>query len=289
MAPGLCAGLGGCHAALLDPAGPVARSERLILLDALAIMLAIVIPVIVATCAFAWWFRAGNPRARRLPHWAYSGRIEILVWSVPTLVVMFLGGIAWTGSRDLDPAHPLPARVPPLEIQVVALDWKWLFIYPHEGIAALNLLRVPAGTPLRLRVTSASVLNVFFVPRLGTMLYCMNGMAGELNLQADRPLRTFGLSAMFSGDGFPTMQFPVEVLAPGAFAAWVTQSRGHGPPLDERSYRLLLRQSADVPPGTYGGVAPGLFDAIVLQRLPPGEGPVQRAGGARAVGGGLGS
>src|ERR1700722_1281837 len=145
----LTALLGGCNG-VLDPQGPVGAGERLILLDALAIMLAIVVPVIVATLAVAWWFRSSNPRARYLPDWEFSGRIELVVWSIPALVIMFLGGLAWISSHDLDPAKPLPAgTVRPLEVEVVSLDWKWLFIYPDQGIASVNELVTPVGTPLR--------------------------------------------------------------------------------------------------------------------------------------------
>ncbi len=167
VAWGLVAMLGGCRG-VLDPQGPVGAGEKLILLDALGIMLVIVVPVIVATLAFAWWFRASNLRARHLPDWSFSGRIELVVWSIPALVIMFLGGLAWISSHDLDPARPLPAgKVQPLEVDVVSLDWKWLFIYPDQGVASVNELVAPVGAPLRLRLTSGSVMTAFFVPQLG--------------------------------------------------------------------------------------------------------------------------
>src|SRR6201999_3498968 len=142
---------------VLDPQGPVAHSERLILLDATAIMLAVIVPVIIAILAVAWWFRAGNKRAIYRPNWAYSGRLEFIVWSIPALVVLFLGGIGWVSSHDLDPKKPLAADQSPamgqaLEIQVVSLDWKWLFIYPDQGIAGVNRLVVPAGRPVHFRL-----------------------------------------------------------------------------------------------------------------------------------------
>jgi cytochrome o ubiquinol oxidase subunit II len=261
----------------------VSSAERIILLDAVAIMLAIIVPVIVATLAVAWWFRSANRRARRRPDFVYSGRIELIIWSIPTLVVIFLGGIAWISSHELDPARPLAvqslparsasARARPLTVQVVALDWKWLFIYPDQGIASVNRLVVPAGVPLHLRLTSATVWNVFWVPQLGSMLYCMRGMAGTLWLEASRPGVYYGESAMISGDGFAGMHFDTDAVAPDAFAAWVRTARGAGAALDEHAYRGLLRQSMSVRPYTYRSVQPGLFDAIVLQKLPPGEGP----------------
>jgi cytochrome o ubiquinol oxidase subunit II len=266
--------LAGCHTAVLSPAGPVSAGERVILLDSLAIMLAIVIPTIVATLAFAYWFRATNKRARYLPQWAYSGRLELLVWSVPALVIFFLGGIAWISAHLLDPAEPLKSAERPLEVEVVSLDWKWLFIYPEQHVASVNRLTVPVGVPLSLKITSASVFNVFFVPQLGSEIYSMYGMTSRLNLQADRPGVYFGLSAHFSGDGFPGMAFDVHAVSTQEFADWVAGTRRDGPVLDDAAYRELLRQSQDVKPYTYRAVRAHLFNDIVEQRLPAGEGPV---------------
>ena len=266
--------LQGCSGGLLSPVGPVGLAERTILLNSVAIMLAIVVPVILATLAFAWWFRASNTRARYLPTFEYSGRIELIIWSIPALVVFFLGGIAWISSHDLDPARPLPSSQQPLEVDVVSLDWKWLFIYPGQGVASVNQLIAPVGVPLHLRITSASVLNVFFVPRLGSEIYAMNGMTSQLNLQADEPGRYHGLAAHFSGDGFSDMDFEVHAVTPAQFSGWAANARAAGEPtLDEASYRQLLVQTQNVKPYTYRAVLPGLFDAIVNQKLPPGLGP----------------
>jgi len=265
--------LTGCHLAVLSPAGPVSAAERTILLDALAIMLAIVVPTLIATLAFAWWFRASNTQARRLPTWAYSGRLELIVWSIPALVVFFLGGVAWIGAHDLDPARPLDSSIKPLEVQVVSLDWKWLFIYPEQGIGSINRLVVPSGVPLHFRITSASVFNVFFVPRLGSEIYSMYGMTTQLNLLADQPGLYSGLSAHFSGDGFSDMSFDVQAITLEQFSAWTDMVGRSGPVLDEAAYRNLLRQSREVKPYTYRTVPGGLFDDIVMQKLPAGEGP----------------
>lgn len=266
-------GLQGCSGGVLDPAGPVGHAERTILLNSLAIMLAIVIPVILATLAFAWWFRASNSKARYLPTWAYSGRIELIVWSIPALVVFFLGGIAWIGSHQLDPAEPLPSHHKPLEVDVVALDWKWLFIYPQAGVASVNQLVAPVDVPLQLHITSASVLNVFFVPRLGSEIYAMNGMLSQLNLEADQVGVYQGLAAHFSGDGFSDMGFEVHAVTEQQFDDWTTGARAQGNTLDDTSYRLLLQQSQKVQPYTYRAVQANLFNAILTQQLPPGAGP----------------
>jgi cytochrome o ubiquinol oxidase subunit 2 len=269
--------LEGCRAAVLSPAGPIGAADRTILLDALAIMLAIVVPTILAILAFAWWFRDSNTHARRQPTLTYSGRIELIVWSIPALVVFFLGGIAWIGSQLLDPARPLSSSDKPLEIQVVSLDWKWLFIYPEQGVASMNSLVAPAGVPLHFRITSASVFNVFFVPKLGSEIYSMYGMTTQLNLQADRPGIYPGLSAHFSGDGFSDMAFDLRAVTAEQFSAWATAAGASGPVLDEAAYRDLLRQSENIKPYTYRSVRPGLFDAIVMQRLAPGDGPESTA------------
>ena len=265
--------LEGCRTAVLSPAGPIGAANRTILLDALVIMLAIVVPTILAILAFAWWFRDSNPRARRQPGFTYSGRVELIVWSIPALVVFFLGGIAWIGSQLLDPARPIASHVKPLEIQVVSLDWKWLFIYPEQGVASMNYLVAPVGVPLHFRITSASVFNVFFVPRLGSEIYTMYGMTTQLNLQADRPGTYPGLSAQFSGDGFSDMAFDLRAVTAEEFSAWTAATGASGPVLDEAGSRGLLKQSQNVKPYTYRSVEPDLFDAIVMQRLPPGEGP----------------
>ena len=276
--------LAGCGRAQLQPAGPVSAAERKILLDSVVIMLAIVVPTIVATLGVAWWYRASNSRARRQPHFVYSGRVELIVWSIPALVIIFLGGIAWISSHDLDPAQPLASKSAPVEIQVVSLDWKWLFIYPKLGIASVNRLVVPVGVPLHLTVTSASVWNVFWVPQLGSMLYCMNGMAGILYLQADRPGVYRGESAMISGDGFADMHFDTDAMSQDQYDAWVASTRSAGPALDDAGYRELLQQSVPPHPYTYSSVRPGLFADIVMQKLPAGYGPNGSVPNAHPVG-----
>ncbi len=279
--------LSGCRYDVFDAKGPVGRADALITLDALVIMLAIVIPTMIATLAFAWWFRASNTRARYLPEWSYSGRLELLVWAIPILVIMFLGGVIWIGSHQLDPAEPLPSAktTRPLNVQVVSMDWKWLFIYPDQGIASVNHLVAPVGTPIHFTLTSSSVMNVFFVPQLGSMIYTMNGMADQLWLQADNPGTYLGESSMFSGDGFSDMKFDVDAVSPGDFAAWVKGAQGSGPVLDDAAYRTLQVQSTNVRPYTYRGLMPGLFQDIVSQKLPPGPGPVEgRAGAAPPAG-----
>jgi cytochrome o ubiquinol oxidase subunit 2 len=240
-----------------------------------------VVPTILAAFAFAWWFRASNTRAAYRPEWVYSGRVELIVWSIPILVILFLGGVIWVGSHQLDPARSLPAPrgVQPQEIQVVALDWKWLFIYPREGIATVNEVVVPAGQPVHSRITSGSVMNTFFVPQLGGMIYAMNGMVTNLNLQADRPGAYYGRSAQFSGDGFPDMHFTLHSVPAEQFSSWVAATRARGPVLDLPAYNRLAQQSHDVAPFSFRSVQPDLFEAVLDHRAPPGPGPREGRGG----------
>src|SRR5258705_9806165 len=196
------AALAGCTEGVLDPKGPIAVAERQILFNALGIMLEIVIPTILATLGVAAWFRASNKRARYRPDFEYSDRLEVLVWAIPAMTVILVGGVAWVGSHDLDPRKPIVSTVKPLKVEVVSLDWKWLFIYPEQGIATVNQLTIPVGTPLNFELTSSGVMNSFFVPQLGSQIYTMAGMVTRVYLQADHPGTYRGLSAQFSGDGF---------------------------------------------------------------------------------------
>jgi cytochrome o ubiquinol oxidase subunit II len=257
---------------ILDPQGPIGAADKTILIDSLAIMLAIIVPTIVAIFAFAFWFRASNASARYLPHWAYSGRIELVVWSIPTLTIILLGGVAWIGAHQLDPAKPVEGSAKPLTIQVVSLDWKWLFIYPDQEVATINTLTVPASVPLRFELTSSSVMNVFFIPQFGSMIYTMNGMATQINLRADRPGTFEGLSAHFSGDGFSDMHFDVHVVPSEQFSKWAQDASRAEKSLDEASYGEIARPSTKSEPAIYRLGDSQLFHSIVTQKLPPSPG-----------------
>src|SRR5260370_306420 len=254
--------LGGCTEGVLDPKGPIAAADRQILLNSLGIMLAIVIPVIVATLGVAFWFRASNRRARYRPNFAYSGRLEMLVWSIPAMTVFLVGGVAWVGSHEVSPRKPIVSTVKPLRVQVASLDWKWLFIYPDQGVASVNRLILPVGTPVSLELTSSGVMNSFFVPQLGSQIYTMAGMITRLHLQADHPGIYRGFSAQFSGEGFSDMRFNADAVPDEKFAQWLNTARGAGPELDAKTYADLPKPSASVAPFTYRAVAPGLFGII---------------------------
>ncbi len=264
--------LGGCTEGVLDPKGPIAADERQILFNALGIMLAIVIPTILATLGVAAWFRASNKRARYLPDFEYSGRLEVLVWAIPAMTVILVGGVAWVGAHDLDPRKPMASTTKPINVQVVSLDWKWLFIYPEQGIATVNQLTIPVGTPVNFELTSSGVMNSFFVPQLGSQIYTMAGMVTRLQLQADHPGSYRGLSANFSGNGFADMRFSVDAVPAEEFARWVDVARSAGPVLDGSTYADLVKPSSAVAPFTYRAIAPDLFNDISsspMQSEPP--------------------
>src|SRR5258706_4285200 len=243
--------LGGCTEGVLDPKGPIAAAERQILFNSLGIMLAIVIPTIVATLAVAAWYRASNKRARYLPEFEFSERLEVLVWAIPAMTVLLVGGVAWVGSHDLDPRGPIDSATKPINVQVVSLDWKWLFIYPEQGIATVNQLTIPVDTAVSFELTSSGVMNSFFVPQLGSQIYTMAGMVTRLLLQAGHPGTYRGLSAQFSGDGFADMRFNVDAVPAEDFARWVDAARSAGPVLNAQAYAELAKPSSAVAPFIY--------------------------------------
>jgi cytochrome o ubiquinol oxidase subunit II len=264
--------LAGCNEGVLDPKGPIAAAERLILFNSTGIMLAIVIPTILATLGVAYWFRSSNKRARYLPTFQHSGRLELLVWSIPLMTVLLVGGVAWIGAHDLNPPNPIASTAKPVRIQVVALDWKWLFIYPEEGIASVNQLTIPVGAPASFELTSSGVMNSFWAPELGGQIYTMAGMVTRLNLQADHSGTYRGRSAQYSGAGFSSMHFTVDAVPAEKFAEWVSATRSTGPVLDAQTYAELVKPSEAGAPFTYRAVAPNLFSGIVRSVSKP-EGP----------------
>ncbi len=266
--------LSGCDLGVLDPKGPIADANRTILVDSVAIMLAIVIPTVLATLAAAFWYRSSNTRARYLPDFEYSGALELIVWAIPLLTIMLLGGVAWIGSHDLDPAKPIASTEEPLNIQVVSLDWKWLFIYPDQHVASVNRLVIPAGTPIHFTLTSGSVMTAFFVPQLGSMIYTMNRMGTQLHLLADDPGTFRGLATQLSGDGFADMHFEVVAKTAPDFYEWLGQTRASGDELTSQRYIELSKQSVLPQPIAFRTVEDGLFDKILDQTLPPGPGPI---------------
>jgi cytochrome o ubiquinol oxidase subunit 2 len=256
-------------AGVLDPQGPVSAAERLILLNATAIMLVVVVPVIVLTLAVAWWYRASNTRAVRRPEWSYSGQVELVVWAIPAMVVILLAGVAWIGSQQLDPARKLESREKPIRIEVVSLDWKWLFIYPDQQVATVGQLVVPIGTPIEFVLTSATVMNAFFVPQLGSQIYTMPGMTTHLSLLAEHAGDYPGFSSHFSGDGFSDMRFTLHAVPNAEFGEWIARTRSQGVELNDAAYMQLMR-GGNVASRNYGRVDAMLFEHILQLSAPTG-------------------
>lgn len=266
--------LSGCDLGVLDPKGPIGDANLQILIDSVAIMLAIVVPTVVATLAVAWWFRSSNTRAQYLPDFEYSGSLELIVWAIPLLTILLLGGVAWVGSHDLDPANPIESTDEPINVQVVSLDWKWLFIYPDQHVASVNRLVIPAGVPIHFSLTSGSVMTAFFTPQLGSMIYTMNRMRTQLFLEAHEPGTFRGLATQLSGDGFADMHFDVVAKTSPEFYDWLGQARASGEDLTRERYIELSKQSIVKEPFTFKTVADDLFEKILDQTVPPGPGPI---------------
>ncbi|THD79307.1 MAG: ubiquinol oxidase subunit II [Phenylobacterium sp.] len=275
----LAAGLGGCREGVLAAAGPIGDAENQILWETFGAMLLVVVPVILMILAFAWWFRASNPRATYRPDWSYSGKVEFSIWIVPLLLILFLATLAWSGSHDLDPYRPLPSDRKPVRVEVVSLDWKWLFLYPDYGVASINELAVPVGTPVDFRLTSGTVMNSFFVPQLGSQIYTMAGMQTRLSLQADQPGAYRGLSAQFSGDGFSDMGFTVRAVDAAGFAGWIAAAKASPGHLDNAAYDRLAATHAAAAPTRFGAVDPGLFDHAVAAATASAHRPMSATNG----------
>jgi cytochrome o ubiquinol oxidase subunit II len=261
--PALSLFLSGCKMDLLDPKGSVGLAEKELILNSTWAMLIVVVPVIFLTLLFAWRYRESNKSATYLPKWAHSTKIEVVIWLVPSLIILYLGIMTWKSTHALDPYKPLVSEVTPINVEVVALDWKWLFIYPELGIASINQLEFPVGTPVNFRITSDSVMNSFFIPQLGGQIYAMAGMQTKLHLVADEAGDYAGMSANFSGEGFSDMKFRAIATTPEAFAAWVKTVKASQTELDGVNYAAVAAPSAKHPVQYFSKVDVNLFQKIV--------------------------
>ena len=266
-----CNGDCGSRWALLDPKGPIATQEKGLIITAFALMLLVVIPVIFMTIAFAWKFRASNKEAQYTPKWDNSFTIETVVWLVPTVIVAILAMIVWKSSHELSPYRPIASSQAPLQVEVVSMNWKWLFIYPDKGVATVNQLVIPAGVPVSFSITSDTVMSSFFIPQLGGQIYAMAGMQTRLQLVADQPGSYQGLNTQFSGDGFPGMHFETVVTTPPDFEGWVRQVKRSRDALGTEAFAQLEAPSANVPPKYFSSVAPQLFEHVLQKYQPHAE------------------
>lgn len=281
LAPALAL-LSGCNAVLLSPSGDVAVQQRDLIIWSTVLMLIIIVPVIALTLLFAWRYRASNRDAAYDPEWDHSTMLELVIWACPLLIIIALGALTWVSTHKLDPYRPLDrvaegrpvaADVRPLVVQVVALDWKWLFLYPEQGIATVNELAAPVDRPIEFRITASTVMNSFFVPALAGQVYAMPGMETQLQAVINEPGAFEGLSANYSGAGFSGMRFTFHGMTVQDFDHWVQQVRTEGSAgvLSREAYLKLEQPSEREPVRRYTSVAPDLYDAIVNRCVEPGR------------------
>ncbi|HVJ00197.1 MAG TPA: ubiquinol oxidase subunit II [Sphingomonas sp.] len=272
--------LAGCNAVVLAPAGDVAAQQRDLLVISVVLMLLIIVPVMALIVLFAWRYRASNKDATYAPDWDHSTQLELVIWSVPLLIIICLGAITWLGTHVLDPYRPLarieggravtPA-VKPLEVDVVALDWKWLFIYPEYGVATVNEMAAPVDRPIRFHITASSVMNSFYIPALAGQIYAMPGMETKLHAVINRAGVYDGFSANYSGAGFSGMNFKFHGLDQAGFDRWIAMARGSGGTLDRAAYVKLLQPSENVPVTRFASVEKGLYRAALNLCAAPGK------------------
>lgn len=271
--------LAGCNLVVLNPAGDIALQQRNIIYISTALMLVIIIPVLVLIVLFAWRYRSGNNDATYDPEFDHSTSLELIIWSAPLLIIIALGGLTWWSTHKLDPFRPLerisagrpvdPA-VKPLRIQVVSLDWKWLFIYPEQGIATVNELALPVDRPVRFDLTSTNMMNTFYAPTLAGMIYTMPGMRSTMHAVLNKPGNYEGFSGNYSGAGFSDMRFRLRGLPAADFERWAAEVKGGTLPLNTPNYRILVRPSEKVAPIRFASIDPDLFRRILERCVEPG-------------------
>ncbi|RZL02779.1 MAG: ubiquinol oxidase subunit II [Rubrivivax sp.] len=264
--------LGGCKAVVMNPSGDVAVQQRDLIVVSTVLMLLIIVPVIILTLLFAWRYRQSNTQAEYKPDWDHSTHLELVIWAAPLLIIIALGAVTWISTHTLDPYRPLQrvasgkpvaADVKPLVVEVVALDWKWLFFYPEQGIATVNELAAPVDRPIHFKITASTVMNSFFVPALAGQIYAMPGMETQLHAVINQPGEYKGISANYSGAGFSGMHFKFHGLTTGDFDKWVQTNKSTGGTLSREGYLALEKPSEREPVRRYASVAPGLYDAIL--------------------------
>ena len=272
--------LSGCDAVVMSPSGDVAVQQRDLLVWATILMLLVIVPVIVLTLWFAWRYRASNTEATYKPDWDHSTVLELVIWSVPLMIIIALGAMTWVSTHKLDPYRPLdridaqtpvPADLEPLTVEVVALDWKWLFIYPEQGVATINELAAPVDHPIRFKITASTMMNSFFIPAMAGQIYAMAGMETKLHGVINEPGVYQGFSANYSGAGYSQMKFQFHGLSEADFDAWIEKVKASGDTLDREEYLELEAPSIDDPVALYGSVDPTLYHAILNRCVEPGQ------------------
>ncbi|HEY0954639.1 MAG TPA: ubiquinol oxidase subunit II [Roseateles sp.] len=264
--------LSGCNGIVMKPHGDIAQQQADLIVTSTLLMLIIIVPVIALTLFFAFRYRQSNTEATYAPDWDHSTRLELVIWGAPLLIIIALGAITWISTHKLDPFRPLdriaedkpvPAGMKPLEVYAVSMDWKWLFIYPEQGIATINEMAAPVDRPIHFRLTSTSVMNTFYVPALAGMIYTMPGMETQLHAVINKAGAYDGLSAHYSGSGFSDMRFKFHGLSNEDFERWIASNKAGGNTLTRADYMKLEQPSAKEPVQRFASVEPGLWGAIL--------------------------
>ena len=270
--------LSGCNLVVMAPSGDIAVQQRDLIVVSTVLMLIIIIPVIFLTLFFAWKYRQSNTAAPYEPDWHHSTRLELVIWSAPLAIIIALGAVTWISTHQLDPYRPLdriaadkpiPQDVKPLTVEVVALDWKWLFFYPEYGIATVNEMAAPVDRPINFKITASTVMNSFFVPALAGQIYAMPGMETQLQAVINAPGEFQGFSANYSGHGFSGMHFLFHGVTEEGFAQWVQKAKAGGGDLNRDAYVKLAAPSEYDPVKYYATVEPGLYRAILTHCVDP--------------------
>jgi len=264
--------LSGCNLVVMDPSGDIAMQQRDLIIISVVLMLIIIIPVIFLTLYFAWKYRESNKEATYEPEWHHSTRLELVIWSAPLAIIIALGAVTWISTHQLDPYRPLDriaadkplsADVKPLTVEVVALDWKWLFFYPEYGIATVNEMAAPVDRPINFKITASAVMNSFFIPALAGQIYAMPGMETKLHAVINHPGEFQGLSANYSGAGFSHMRFKFHGFNQADFDQWIQKAKSQGTALGRPEYLALAKPSEREPVRYFNAVDDGLYNAIL--------------------------
>lgn len=261
--------LSGCNSAVLNPKGIIAIQEKQLLIDAVLLMLIIVLPVIILTAVISRRYRSSNTKAKYTPDWAHSTLLEIIWWGIPTVIIVVLATMTWVSTHKLDPYRPLDSTVKPITIQVVALQWRWLFIYPDQNIATVDFVEFPANTPVNFLITADAPMNSFQIPQLGGQIYAMAGMQTKLHLMADEVGDYNGRSVSFSGDGFTNMMFIARAATADDFNKWVATVKQSPTKLNLAAYNQLVPPTHDNGVLTFSAVEPDLFNRVIMKFMRP--------------------
>ena len=273
--------LSACQYAVFNPAGDVARQQRDLIYISTGLMLLIIVPVLILIVVFAWRYRKDKGGTYD-PEFDHSTSLELVIWSAPLLIIIMLGALTWSSTHLLDPFRPLDPRQiagqdasapaeKPMRVQVVSMDWKWLFIYPDQGIATVNELVLPVNRQVRFDITSTNMMNTFYAPTLAGMIYAMPGMQSTLHAVLNRPVVSEGFSGNYSGAGFSDMKFRIQGVDQAKFDQWVAQAKGSRGTLDLPTYMKLVKPSEKVPAIRFAGADPDLFRRILERCVEPGK------------------